>query len=97
MQNVAYCVPGLCIREPRPREHLVAPGMPRMREHLVELIGRLRLAHSAATTSAAALRLQNCELDEDVARLLQRCVSDVLGEQIEETQEMLAAFGDASG
>ncbi|MGH8180408.1 MAG: hypothetical protein ACRETR_05455 [Steroidobacteraceae bacterium] len=31
----------------------------------------------------AALRRQNCELDEDIARLLQRCVCDRIDDQIE--------------
>lgn len=92
--NVACFVPGFCVREPRPRERIAPPGAMRVQEHLMELAARLRLAHSATATCMAALRQQNCELDEDVARLLQRCVADVLGEQIAETEEMLGVLGD---
>jgi hypothetical protein len=60
------------------------------------MLERVRLAHSAVVSCVATLRYQNCELDEDVARLLQRCVSDVLGEQIEETEELLASRSTAS-
>lgn len=35
----------------------------------------------------AALRRQNCELDEDVARLLQRCVCDRIDDQIEKLEK----------
>ena len=51
-----------------------------------ELLAHLRLAQSAATVAVAALRRQNCELDEDIARLLQRCVCDSLGEQLEKLE-----------
>lgn len=97
MQTIECFIPGLCVREPRPRERIVPLGTPRVRMHLAELVGRLRLAQSAAAASAAALRRQNCEIDEDVARLLQRCVADVLGEQIEETEEMLGTLADPGG
>jgi hypothetical protein len=93
MHTIEYFVPGLCVREPQPRERIVS-GVPRVRTHLTELVVRLRLAQSAVATCVAALRQQNCELDEDVARLLQRCAADVLGEQIEETEEMLGALAD---
>jgi len=34
----------------------------------------------------AALRRQNCELDEDIASLLQRCVSDRIDDQLEKLE-----------
>jgi len=43
----------------------------------------LRHVKSAAIVAIAALRWQNCELDEDIARLLQRCVCDALEDQLE--------------
>ena len=49
-------------------------------------MAHLRLAQSAAIVAVAALRQQNCELDEDIARLLQRCVCDSLGEQLEKLE-----------
>lgn len=94
MQNIAYLIPGLCVREPRPRERVVPQGAARVRSHLKELMDRLQLARSAVAASVVTLRQQNCELDQDVARLLQRCAADVLGEQIEETEEMLEALDD---
>ena len=47
------------------------------------MIAHLRYVQSAAIVAVAALRRQNCELDEDVARLLQRCVCEALGDQLE--------------
>jgi hypothetical protein len=39
----------------------------------------------------AALRQQNCELDEDVARVLQRSVADRLQDQIERLETLMRA------
>jgi hypothetical protein len=41
---------------------------------------------SAVIVAIAALRRQNCELDEDIARLLQRCVCDRLDDQLEKLE-----------
>jgi hypothetical protein len=46
----------------------------------------LRHIRSAVIVAIAALRRQNCELDEDIARLLQRCVCDRLDDQIEKLE-----------
>ncbi|GEM_PF-3311553 len=92
MQHVTCFVPGLCVREPGPRDRIGPIGPPRVHSHLTELVGRLQLAHAAVTTATAALRQQNCELDADVARLLERCVADVLAEQLEETEALLGAL-----
>ena len=51
-----------------------------------EVIAHLRHVQSAAVVAVAALRRQNCELDEDIARLLQRCVCDALEEQLEKLE-----------
>ena len=48
-----------------------------------ETILRLRHIRSAVLVAVAALRRQNCELDEDIAILLQRCVCDPLNHQLE--------------
>ena len=55
---------------------------------LDEVILQLRHVHSAVIVAVAALRRQNCELDEDIARLLQRCVCDRLGDQLEKLQAL---------
>jgi hypothetical protein len=46
------------------------------------VILHLRHVQSAVIVAVAALRRQNCELDEDIARLLQRCVCDSLEDQL---------------
>ncbi|HVS77308.1 MAG TPA: hypothetical protein VHE11_10255 [Steroidobacteraceae bacterium] len=53
---------------------------------LEEAILRLRHVQSAAIVAVAALRRQNCELDEDIATLLQRCVCDSLDEQLQKLE-----------
>ena len=55
-------------------------------EPLEEVILRLRHVQSAVIVAVAALRRQNCELDEDIARLLQRCVCDSLDDQLEKLE-----------
>ncbi|MGH8170303.1 MAG: hypothetical protein ACRET5_05205 [Steroidobacteraceae bacterium] len=54
----------------------------------------LHLEHirSAVIVAIAALRRQNCELDEDIAALLQRCVCDRIGDQLEKLEA--AGHGD---
>ena len=51
-----------------------------------EAILHLRHIHSAAIVAVAALRRQNCELDQDIACLLQRSVCDSLDDQLEKLQ-----------
>ncbi len=58
----------------------------RRKTPLDEVIVHLQHVQSAATVAVAALRRQNCELDEDIARLLQRCVCDSLHDQLEKLQ-----------
>ena len=53
---------------------------------LEEVIAHLRHVQSAAIVAATALRQQNCELDEDIARLVRRCVCDALHEQLEKLE-----------
>jgi hypothetical protein len=48
-----------------------------------EVVLHLRQIQSAVVVAVAALKQQNCELDEDVANLLQRSVADRIQEQIE--------------
>ena len=51
-----------------------------------DLTLHLRHIRSAVIVAIAALRRQNCELDEDIARLLQRCVCDRIDDQIEKLE-----------
>ena len=53
---------------------------------LEEIVLHLRHVQSAVIVAIAALRRQNCELDEDIARLLQRCVSDRIDDQLEKLE-----------
>lgn len=55
-------------------------------ESLEEVILHLGHIRAAVLVAAAALRRQNCELDEDIAVVLQRCVSDPLAKQLEKLQ-----------
>ena len=47
---------------------------------------RLRQVQSTVAVAVAALRRQNCELDEDIATLLQRCVCDRIEDQLHELE-----------
>jgi hypothetical protein len=47
---------------------------------------QLRHVQSAVAVAIAALRRQNCELDEDIASLLQRCVCDRIEDQLHELE-----------
>ncbi len=53
------------------------------RHQLSELVLHLYQIQSAVVVSAAALRRQNCELDVDIANVLQRSVADRIQDQIE--------------
>jgi hypothetical protein len=61
--------------------------------HLRPTVERLRLAQSAITTSALALRQQNADCDADVARVLLRCAADPVEGEIERIEELLRMFG----
>ena len=60
--------------------------LPRREPALHEVILHLRHVHSAVVVAVAALRRQNCELDADIASLLQRCVCDRLDDQLEKLE-----------
>ncbi|MHB1870046.1 MAG: hypothetical protein ACYCT1_04240 [Steroidobacteraceae bacterium] len=55
---------------------------------LQEALARLSEIRATVVVAAAALRHQNCELDEDVARLLQRSVVGAISEQIERLRRL---------
>jgi hypothetical protein len=67
----------------------MARGGPKRRKVQAPLDGvapHLRHIRSVVIVAIAALRWQNCELDEDIARLLQRCVCDSLGDQLDKLE-----------
>jgi nitrate reductase NapAB chaperone NapD len=55
---------------------------------LGEVVQHLRHVRSAVVVAVAALRQQNCELDEDIATVLQRNVADRLHDQIERLETL---------
>ena len=58
---------------------------------LGEVVLQLRQVQSAVVVAVAALKRQNCELDEDIATVLQRSVVDRIHEQIERLEELMQA------
>ena len=62
------------------------------RTELQDMALRLEVVRSASTICATALRHQNCEIDEDVATVLQRNVGDKVGEEIERLNRLLSAL-----
>jgi hypothetical protein len=56
---------------------------------IAEVILRLERIHSVIAVAAAALKQQNCELDADIASVLQGSAADRLHEQIETLRELL--------
>ncbi len=64
-----------------------------VRGELGEVVAHLRLVQSAVVVAVAALRQQNCELDEDIATVLQRSVADRLHDQIDRLEAVMRAVG----
>jgi methyl coenzyme M reductase subunit C-like uncharacterized protein (methanogenesis marker protein 7) len=62
-----------------------------MRAQLGEVAAHLRQVQSAVVVVVAALRQQNCELDEDVATVLQRSVVDRIQDQVERLEALMRA------
>jgi len=60
-----------------------------LRSQLGEVALHLRAVQSAVVVAVAALKQQNCELDEDIATVLQRSVSDRLQDQIERLETLM--------
>ena len=65
-----------------------APGRP-VRTQLQEVVAHLRELRSAIAVAVAALRNQNADLDEDVARLLRQTVGQRLEDQIQRLEGVL--------
>jgi DNA anti-recombination protein RmuC len=62
-----------------------------MRAQLGEVALHLRQVQSAVVVAVAALKQQNCELDADIATVLQRSVADRIQDQIERLEALLRA------
>jgi hypothetical protein len=63
------------------------------RGELGAVVGQLRQVQSAVVVAVAALRQQNCELDEDIAVVLQRSVADRLHDQIDRLEGLMRVMG----
>jgi uncharacterized coiled-coil DUF342 family protein len=59
-----------------------------VRARLGEVVQHLRQVRSAVVVAVAALRQQNCELDEDIATVLLRSVADRIHDQIERLETL---------
>lgn len=81
----------LCVQEPPVNDDFGT--LKKLHVHLGDLLIRLEMVRAAVVVSVAALREQNCDIDEDVAIVLQRQVGDPLGEEIEKTTQFLASLG----
>jgi hypothetical protein len=64
-----------------------------VRGELGDVVKQLRLVQSAVVVAVAALKQQNCELDEDIATVLQRSVADRLHDQIDRLEEVMRVAG----
>jgi hypothetical protein len=80
------------VREPPPPPYGKEALPPQVQTHLSELTLNLEAIRSAVAVSVAALRHQNCEIDEDVARVLQRSVSDKLQDEIDKAAQLVGSF-----
>src|SRR5687768_11528814 len=67
-------------RKPQPTK---APDPTPLKEQMSERIHGLNAVMSAIVVSVAALRRQNCDIDEDIARVLERSAADPLDIEIE--------------
>jgi hypothetical protein len=64
------------------------------RAQLGDVLLHLRQVQSAVVVSVAALKRQNCELDADIATVLQRSVADRLHEQIEQLEALMSTWAE---
>jgi hypothetical protein len=66
-----------------------------VRSQLGAVILHLRQVQSAVVVAVAALKQQNCELDADIAVVLQRSVADRIQDQVELLETALRAVSNA--
>jgi len=82
---------GQSARHPKGQHKAAAPPAPSDDQVFDQMSGHIRglnLVMSALVVSVAALRHQNCEADEDVARVLERAAIDRLDIEIENVAEL---------
>jgi hypothetical protein len=60
---------------------------------LGEVLRQLQQIQSVVVVAVAALRHQNCELDADISRVLQRSVADRIQDQIDRLELLNAPRG----
>jgi len=60
-----------------------------LRGELGAVVAQLRNVQSAAVVAVAALKQQNCELDADIATVLQRSVVDRIHDQLERLETLM--------
>jgi hypothetical protein len=70
-----------------------APARQPLARQLRDLLAQLQQVQSAVMVSVLALRSQACELDEDIARVLQRAVAERLHEQMDRLEASLLQLG----
>ena len=66
-----------------------------LRSQLGQLVAHLRQVQSAVVVAVAALKQQNCELDADIATVLQRSVADRIQDEIERVESLIRAAPEA--
>jgi hypothetical protein len=60
-----------------------------LRGELGAVVTQLQNVQSAAVVAVAALKQQNCELDADIATVLQRSVVDRIQDQVERLEALM--------
>jgi len=60
-----------------------------LKSQLKDILLHLQQVQSAVVVAVAALRQQACELDEDIAAVLQRSVADRLQDQMDKLESAL--------
>jgi hypothetical protein len=79
---------------PSPRTNA---GMESVAARLVEVVDRLRAMQSSVAVAVAALRAQTADIDEDVARMLIRTVSDPLQDQVDTIKSAIRLLRPPAG
>jgi hypothetical protein len=67
-----------------------------VKAQLGEVVLHLRQVQSAVVVAVAALKQQNCELDEDIAAVLRRSVADRIEDQIERLEATIRVVSNSA-
>lgn len=78
----------------RKRADMTASDKETLRDALETHVRALHAAMSAVIVSVAALRRQNCEIDEDIASVLERSAADRLDVEMERIQALMPPAED---